>query len=101
MTCEGFVADVLAIVSMPVAAPVTVGLNCTFNVKDWPELSVTGKDAPETEKPVPASVAALTMTGIDPVEVRVMDCVADAFTVTLPNGRLVALMFNTAVAVLS
>jgi hypothetical protein len=95
------VAEVLVIVSVPVAAPVLVGFNCTFRVNDWPELRVTGKLAPETENPLPTRMAELTVTGRVPAEVSVIDCVADVFTVTLPNGRVVALILKTAVAAFS
>jgi hypothetical protein len=40
---------------------------------------------------VPPIVAALTLTAAVPVDVNVRDFVADVFTATLPNARLVAL----------
>jgi hypothetical protein len=49
---------------------------------------VSGKVTPETVNPVPAIVAALTVTAEVPVEDRVRVCVAAAFTLTLPNDRL-------------
>jgi len=52
---------------------------------------VKGKVAPETENPAPLTPAALTVTGAAPVELRVTDCVAAAFTPTLPKFRLAAL----------
>jgi hypothetical protein len=53
---------------------------------------VNGKLAPETEKPVPATVAALTVTAAVPVEDRVTDWVAGEFTYTSPKPMLVASM---------
>jgi hypothetical protein len=49
---------------------------------------VRGKVAPETVKPVPVRVAALTVTAAVPVEDRVSVCVAAVFTLTLPKDRL-------------
>jgi len=49
---------------------------------------VIGKVIPETVKPVPATVAALTVTATVPVEDRVSVCVAGVFTLTLPNTIL-------------
>ena len=53
-----------------------------------------GKVAPDTAKPVPVTVAALTVTSAVPVELSVRVCVEDVFTSTLPNTILVALMLN-------
>ena len=44
--------------------------------------------APEIVKPVPATVAALTVTAAVPVEDRVSVCVVAVFTLTLPKARL-------------
>jgi 4-hydroxy-3-methylbut-2-en-1-yl diphosphate synthase IspG/GcpE len=49
-------------------------------------------------KPVPASVALLTVTGIVPVDVKTTDCVDAVFSATLPNATLVVLLLNTAAA---
>jgi hypothetical protein len=51
---------------------------------------VNGKVTPEAVKPVPVTVAALTVTGAMPVEDRVRDCVAGEFKTTLPKAMLVA-----------
>jgi len=53
---------------------------------------VTGNVTPDTVKPAPVSVAALTVTDPVPVDVKVTDCVEVVFSVTSPNARLVALM---------
>jgi len=55
---------------------------------------VRGKLAPETVKPVPATVAALTVTAAVPVEDRVSVCVVAVFAFTLPKARLEALTLN-------
>lgn len=49
---------------------------------------VSGKVAPETVNPVPATLAALTVTADVPVEVKVSVCVVAVFTFTLPNDTL-------------
>jgi len=55
---------------------------------------VTGKVAPDTLKPVPVIVAALTVTAAVPVELSVTVSVEAVFTTTFPNATLVALMLN-------
>lgn len=67
----GFVDELLLMVSLPVAAPAVVGLNCTVSVTVCFGFSVTGKLAPETVKPVPLIAAALICTGAVPVEAKV------------------------------
>jgi hypothetical protein len=49
---------------------------------------VIGNVTPETVKPVPLTVAALTVTAEVPLEDRVRVCVVAVFTLTLPNDRL-------------
>jgi hypothetical protein len=49
---------------------------------------VSGKEPPETVKPLPVVVAALTVTAAVPVEDRVMVCVAAVLTLMLPKIRL-------------
>jgi hypothetical protein len=85
----GLVAELLTMVNLPVAAPAVVGLNFTVTVAAWLGFNVSGKVAPDIVKPVPVSVAALTMTDAVPEEVRV--CVMGVLSVTLPNATLVAL----------
>jgi hypothetical protein len=60
--------------------------------------SVNGSVAPETEKPVPVIVTALTITGRAPVEVRVTVCVVGVLRLTFPKAMLVALMSSVAKA---
>ena len=57
-------------------------------------LRVSGKLAPETVKPVPVTVAALTVTDAVPEEVKVTDCVAGLFRTTSPKAMVVALMLS-------
>ena len=62
-------------------------------------MRVKGAPVPESVKPDPVTAAALTVTATEPVEVRVTDCVAGAFRLTLPKVRLVALMLSVGVPV--
>ena len=50
--------------------------------------------APDTLKPVPVIVAALTVTAAVPVELSVTVSVEAVFTTTLPNATLVALILS-------
>jgi hypothetical protein len=50
--------------------------------------NVSGKVTPETVKPLPVKVAALTVTAAFPVEDKVSVFVVVVFTLTLPNDRL-------------
>jgi hypothetical protein len=95
------VEELLAIVNCPVAAPVADGSNCTVSVSAWPGLSVAGRAALESVKPVPVSVTPLIVTGAVPVEVKVTGCVAEVLTTTLPNGTLAALMLSVGTAAFS
>jgi hypothetical protein len=60
-------------------------------------LRLRGKVAPEAVKPVPATVAALTVTAAVPVEVRVRDWVAGEFRSTLPKAMVAALTLSVGV----
>lgn len=51
-------------------------------------MSVSGKLAPETEKPAPVSVAEWMVTAVAPVEDSVIDFVVLVPTETLPKLRL-------------
>jgi hypothetical protein len=63
-------------------------------VIDCVGFSVTGKLPPTIVKPDPMMVAELTVTGADPVDVSVNDCVVDVFTVTLPKLKVAELTVN-------
>ena len=78
-----------------------VGTNCSVRLADWPGLNVTGIVPLVIEKPVPETVAALTVTAAVPLDVRVTVCVVAEFTITLPNAMLVALMLSVGTAAFS
>ena len=50
--------------------------------------------APDIVKPVPDTIAELTVTGALPLDVRVKDCADATFNVTSPKLMLVALMLR-------
>lgn len=89
----------LDMVRVPVAAPAMTGVKRTGSDVDWPGFSVIGNVTPEIEKPLPETVAALIVRALVPVEVRISDCVAVAFTTALPKAILLALRLIAAVAV--
>jgi hypothetical protein len=91
-TIELPVEELLARESCPAAAPEAEGSNCTLSAIVWPGARVIGRVAPEIEKPVPDSDAALTVTGTVPVEERTTGCATGEFTGTLPKATLVVLM---------
>ena len=78
-----------------------MGSNCTLSVTAWLGFKVTGKLPPETEKPAPLIVAALTVTAAVPLEVSVTDFETVEFTATLPKDMLVVLTLNMGVAAFS
>ena len=86
--------ELLVKVNEPVSAPAAVGSNCTVSVAVEFGLRVIGKVAPETVKPGPATVAALTVTATVPVEDRVTVCVVAVFTFTVPKPMLPALTLS-------
>jgi hypothetical protein len=88
------VEELLVIVSCPVAAPGTVGSNCNVSVVCWPGFNVSGNVAPDTVNPAPVNVAALTVTGSDPVEAKVKGWVAIVFSGTASKARFVVLICN-------
>jgi hypothetical protein len=66
-------AEVLEIVSCPVAAPAVAGSNCTLKVVVCPGVNVRGKPDPETVKPAPVIATELTVTGAVPVDDKTTD----------------------------
>jgi hypothetical protein len=86
--------ELLVKVNEPLSAPAAVGSNCTVSVAVELGARVSGKVAPETVKPDPATVAALMVTATVPVEDRVTICVVAVFTFTVPNPMLPALTLN-------
>lgn len=59
---------------------------------------VSGKVTPETEKPAPATVIALMVSGAVPVEVRVRACAVAVLTFTVPKVRLAELTLSVGIA---
>jgi hypothetical protein len=90
--------ELLERMSEPVTEPAVVGLNSTVSVVVCPAFKVSGKVAPEIEKPAPVSVAALTVTTPVPFELRVNDCDVEVFTDMLPKLKLVELTFSVGTA---
>ena len=86
----GFEDELLVIVSWPVAAPAVVGSNCRSRFTDCPALRVNGNFSPDTEKPVPVMVTALTVTLTEPEAVNFSDCDVGLFRAVLPKAMLVA-----------
>jgi hypothetical protein len=87
-TVEDPVEELLVRVSCPVAGPAAVGANFTVSVAVLLGFKVSGKVTPETVKPLPVTLAALTVTAVVPVEESVRVCDEALFTLTLPNDRL-------------
>ena len=100
-TIELPLEELLARDSCPAAAPEAAGSNCTLRVIVWPGAKVIGKLAPEIEKPVPDSAAALTVTGMVPVEDRTTGWETGEFTGTLPKATLEVLSPRIDVAAFS
>jgi hypothetical protein len=86
--------ELLVKVNDPESAPAAVGSNCTVSVAVEFGLRVSGKVAPETVKPDPATSASLTITATVPVEDNVSVCVVAVFTLTLPKPMLAALTIS-------
>jgi hypothetical protein len=59
---------------------------------------VTGSVAPDTVNPVPLTVAELTVSAADPVDVSMIDCATGVFTTTEPNPIAVAFRLIAATA---
>lgn len=65
-----------------------MGSKTTLSVAVWFVVSVRGRVTPETEKPVPLTVTAVTISGRAPVEVTVIVWVAGVFRLTSPKAML-------------
>src|ERR1700687_1896122 len=74
--------------TLPLAAPLAVGLKSTVNEVLWPEVNVKGKDRPFRLNPLPLAVAAEIVRLDPPVLVSVSDKFVLLPTWTLPNTRL-------------
>jgi hypothetical protein len=92
LPCE----ELLAIVRAPVAEPACCAENRTLSVAVCPGFSVSGKLVPDTAKPVPVTVADVTVTAAPPVDDRVTACVAVEPSTTPPNDTLGALTLSVA-----
>jgi hypothetical protein len=91
----------LAIVTVPVAAPTTAGSNPTVSVAVWPGFSVNGVLIPDSENPAPVIETPLIVRGAVPVDVTVTDCVAVVFSDSAPKATLVVLKLSAVVAAFS
>ena len=90
-------AELLENVSVPDAAPVVVGSNCTWIVTAMDGFRVTGNVAPVNVNPVPVMLAPLTVTGAVPDEVRVTGWLTVVPTGSLPKLTLLAFSVNCGV----
>ena len=95
------VEELLAMISVPVAAPAVAGSTSISSVAICPAFRVTGNVAPDTEKPAPLRAAEETVTAALPVDVRVSDCVVGVFTFTSPKPTLAELTLRVEVAAFS
>jgi len=86
--------ELLVRVKEPVSAPAAVGSNCTVSVAVEFGFRVSGKVAPETVKPDPATAASLMITATVPVDDKVSVCVVAVFTLMLPKLMLAALTLS-------
>jgi hypothetical protein len=78
----------------PVALPPVVGANTVPKVKLCPAVKVRGKLNPVIRKPVPETLARLTVTVLFPVLVKVSDKVLVLVTGTVEKSRLESLALN-------
>ena len=86
--------QLLARATVPVAAPVAVGSNCTCSVDACPGFSVIGNFVPGSVNPGPLTVPVLIVTAAVPVDVIVTDCVAGVFRLTVPKATLLLPMVS-------
>ena len=86
--------ELLVKVNEPASAPAAVGSNCTVSVAVEFGLRVSGKVAPETVKPDPATASSLMITATVPVDDKVSVFVVAVFTLTLPKLMLAALTLS-------
>ncbi len=84
-------AALLLIATEPVNEPAVAGSKLIVSIAVCPGFSVTGKLIPESANPVPATDAALMVSGAVPDEVRVTVLVVVVFSATVPNATLVLL----------
>jgi hypothetical protein len=80
--------------TLPLTAPLAVGLKRTLNDVLWPAVNVKGKVNPLKLNPAPLALAAETVRLDPPVLVSVSDKLELLPTCTLPNARLVGFAVN-------
>ena len=78
----------------PLAFPPDVGAKTVPKVKLCPAARVSGNVNPVTRKPVPETLAWLTVTVLPPVLVKVSDKVLVLFSGTVEKSRLESLVLN-------
>lgn len=86
--------ELLEMVRVPVAAPVTVGSKLTWSVNDCPGFSVAGNVPPEIAKAPPVSMTEFTVTAAFPDELSMRFLVDVVFSAMLPKSRLLVLGIN-------
>jgi hypothetical protein len=92
------VEELLVMTRDPVTGPGAPVEKLTFSTVDCPGSSVTGNVAPETEKPVPVTVVAVTVTGRLPLEVSVRGNDELLVSSTSPNDKSCALTVSVETA---
>lgn len=98
----GVPADALLVIaSDPVLVPEIVGANCTMSVVAWPGLRVIGVEAPRTENPEPVETALLIVTGPEPLDVKVTDCVDEVPTAIVPKLSVLTLALSPGAGAMS
>jgi hypothetical protein len=95
------VAVLLVIVTVPLAAPATVGSKPTVKVAVCPGFSVKGVLIPDSENPAPVTETPLMVSAAVPDEVTVTDWLVAVFSRSVPKARLVELRLRPAVAAFS
>jgi len=95
----GELLALLAIVTLPVALPVDVGVRLTVNVTDCPAVKVVFDATPLALYPDPEAVTCEMVTLEFPVFVSVTFCELVLPTVTFPKLKLVGVALKTSVAV--
>jgi hypothetical protein len=91
----------LPIVTDPLTAPAAVGSNPIVRVAVWPGFRSIGALIPDTENPVPVTVAPLRMSCAVPEDVTVTDLLVAVFSRSVPNATLVALRVSPGVTAVS
>jgi hypothetical protein len=82
------IEQLLASATVPVAAPVVAGSNCTSSADVCPGFRVIGNFAPGRVNPAPVTEPVLMVTGAVPVDDIVTDCVAGVLRLTEPKATL-------------